>query len=370
MRNRFGAAVTATLVVTAGLAGVALAATETVADDFSGGGYGGSTGTMGWLGNWSEVGESDGPGSGAVQVQTDGNCASGRCLTIEQMLGGLSSIGAMRSLDLSEAASASLTYHLDFPGGLLLDGKAVVDVRVRDGGWSSLKSHSAGSAGYHTVGLPVGDTVTIRFRAVDLAVTASMGFDDVEVEMVLPDPTTTTTTSSSTTTSTSSSTTTSHTAATTTITTDPTTSPAPSTTEQGDGSVTSPTGPAGEPDPAGVDRDRPSQDQDSPTTTSEPSAGSGPPSTRSGEAGEGTADPARPPDTIPEAENTRWPESRTDAVVTDLDPGFGSSPMGGLEAQEDLLVIFGLAVEDIVLDILASAVLGLVLTWASLRRLD
>lgn len=361
MRNRLGAAVTATLVLTASLAGVALAATETVADAFSGGGYGGSTGSMDWATHWEEVGESDGPGGGAVQVQTDGSCSSGPCLTIEQLLGGLSSIGAMRSLDLSGADSASLTYHIDFPGGLLLNGRAVVDVRVGEGGWSSLKSHSAGSTGYHTVNLPVGDTVTIRFRAVDLAVTASMGFDDVEVEVTLPDPTTTTTTSSTTMT-TSSSTTTAHTATTTTTTTDPTISSAPSTTEQGDGPATSPTA------PAPVDRDRPSADPDSPTTTAEPSAGSGPPSFPPSEAGEDHADPAQRPTTMA-ATDVPGPESQTDAVVTDLDPGLGSSPMGGPEAQGDLLVVFGLAVEDIVFDILASAVLGLVLAWASLRRL-
>lgn len=387
MRNRLGAAVTAGLVLVAGLTGVALAATETVADDFSSGGYGGSTGTMEWGGNWVEVGESNGPGSGVVQVQTDGNCASGQCLTIDQLLGGLSGVGARRSLDLSSATSASLTYHIDFSGGLLLSGRAVVDARVADGGWNELRRHQAEDNGPYTVDLPVGDTVELRFRAVELALATSMAFDEVSVEVDLPDPTTTTTTttsptSSSSTTTTPTETTTSATAttsATTSSTSAPPTSPttAPNTTEQGGNALTSPAPPAGEPTTT-VDRDRPHDDRDAvTTTTSELSTEDEPGSTTttaSGEGGDATV-PTTPSTTVPgpttpDRENTSEPGSESDALVTDFDPGFRSDRVvDGLGAQEDLLVVFGLAVEDIALDLLASTVLGLALAWASLRRL-
>lgn len=364
MRNRLGAAITAGLVFVAGLTGVALAAAETVADNFSSGGYGGSTGTMEWAGKWVEVGESDGPESGAVQVQTDGKCASGQCLTINQVLGGLSSIGAMRSLDLSEATSASLTYHIDFPGGLLLDGTAVVEARAGGGGWSQLRSHNAGTAETFTADLPVGHIVDIRFRAADLALTASMGFDDLSVEVDLPEPTTTTTSTTSPTSS--SSTTASPTTTTTSTTATSTTAPpatpttAPNTTEQGDDVPTSAAPPAGEPTTT-VAQDLVPDDPDTTTTTA------------SGEDDDATV-PTAPSTTIPytttpEPENPSELGSASDAVVTDLDPGFRSDRVGGLGAQQDLLVVFGRAVEDIVLDLLASAVLGLVLAWVSLRRL-
>lgn len=361
MRNRLGAAITVGLVLVAGLTGVALAAAETVADDFRSGDYGGSTGTMEWTGNWVEVGESNGPGSGAVQVQADGNCASGQCLTISQLLG-LSSIGAMRSLDLSEATSASLTYHVGFPGGLLLDGSAVVEARADGGAWNQLRSHDAGTDDSFTAGLPVGHSVDIRLRAADLALTASMAFDDVSVEVHLPDPTTTTTTTTTTTAPTSSSSTT--TSSTTTPTTaTPTASPpeTPTTTEPADDRPSS----ADEP-PTTVDRAP--DDPETTTTTSGPSDGGETPSTTdAGEDGEATV-PTTPSTPLP---GTNTPEpgegSNSASVVTDLDPRLRS--VGGLRAQEDLLVVFGQAVEDIALDVLASAALGLVLAWASLRRL-
>lgn len=367
MRNRLGAAITAGLVLLAGLTGVALAAIETVADDFSSGGYGGSTGTMEWAGSWVEVGESNGSGSGAVQVQTDAKCASGQCLTIDQILGGLSSIGAMRSLDLSEATSASLTYHIDFPGGLLLDGTAVVEARASGAGWSQLGSHNAGTADTFTADLPVGHIVDVRFRAADLALTASMGFDDVSVEVDLSDTSTTTSPTSSSSTTAFPITTiisppTVPTISPPTIPTiDPTTPtiapPAtPTTTEQGDDPPASAAPPVGGPTTT-IDRDRPPADPDTTTT--------------SGEDGDATTAPATtiPGTTTPEPENASGSGGESDAVVTDLDPRFRSEGVGGLGAQENLLVVFGRAVEDIALDLLASAVLGLVLAWASVRRL-
>ena len=45
-----------------------LLATETVADDFGSGGYTGNTGSNNWSGDWQELVESDGAGSGRVRI--------------------------------------------------------------------------------------------------------------------------------------------------------------------------------------------------------------------------------------------------------------------------------------------------------------
>lgn len=379
MRNRLGAVITVGLVLVAGLTGVALAAAETVADDFGSGGYGGSTGTMEWTGNWVEVGESNGPGSGAVQVQADGNCASGQCLTISQLLG-LSSIGAMRSLDLSEATSASLTYHVGFPGGLLLDGSAVVEARADGGAWNQLRSHDAGTDDSFTADLPVGHSVGIRLRAADLALTASMAFDDVSVEVHLLEPTTTSSTTTSTTalsitpptipevsiTPPTIPTVTLLETSTTTLPTTPATTllTTPTTTGQGDDPPVS-----GDEPTTTLGGHRPPDDPGTTTTSSQPSGDGAPTTTTPGSGRDEDATTAPPSTRTTSPGLGATSESGSASVVTDFDPGLRSESVGGLGAQENLLVVFGHAVEDIALDLLASAVLGLVLAWASLRRL-
>ncbi|HEX2154636.1 MAG TPA: hypothetical protein VHL52_11730, partial [Acidimicrobiia bacterium] len=207
-----------------GLASVAMALTESVADDFSSGGYSGSTGTADWASNWSEIGESDGAGAGSVRVKADSDCATGKCLVIEKLVGGLQNLGAGRTVSLAGATSATLSYDVVFPGGLLVDGVIQVKASVDGGGWISLRSHEGGTADRFAVALPLGDEVTISFVASNLSLATSAAIDDIEIEVKRPDPTTTTTSTTTTaTTTTTIKTTTSTTAATTTSTSAPTT---------------------------------------------------------------------------------------------------------------------------------------------------
>lgn len=355
----FGAAALA-LALVVGLAGVALALTETAADDFSSNGYDGSTGTVGWAGDWREVGESDGAGSGTVQVRAGATCAAGGCLTVERLLSlGLADAGASRPVDLSSATSARLSYYLEFPGGLVVGGTVTVEARPGSGGWITLRQHGPGDEGHFTADLPVGDTITVRFRAADLALDTKVSFDDVEVVVSLPDPTITTVSITTTTLVPSTTTTT--------------------TRDSGRGSspATPTTGPTTTA-PAGASPSATTPATDQLTTTTVPEGRNGVPNTEPPLDGPDVPIITVPDDAGdvadgPSGGDGPTPEGRSDeleatAVVRTLDPGLMSSQGWGLPAQRDLLVIFGLSVEDVTLDILGSAVLGAVLGWASLRR--
>ncbi|HIE21610.1 MAG TPA: hypothetical protein EYP73_03290, partial [Acidimicrobiia bacterium] len=86
----------------------ALAATETYRDEFNSGDFTGSDGTLGWPAPWIEVGESDGPDSGLVEVVSVSGCAASPCVRIR---GGVVSggQGLRRYADLSSASSATLS---------------------------------------------------------------------------------------------------------------------------------------------------------------------------------------------------------------------------------------------------------------------
>lgn len=70
--------------------------------------FAGSDGTAPWAGPWSEIGESDGPSNGAVQVENDSYCANGNCLQIgaEDPEDG----GATRTFDSNGATSVVLNF--------------------------------------------------------------------------------------------------------------------------------------------------------------------------------------------------------------------------------------------------------------------
>ena len=76
-------------------------------DEFNALTYDGSDGTLSWTGNWTEVGETDGPGAGDFRVLNSAYCATGNCLQIREDRA--SSRRLRRQVDLSGARSATLS---------------------------------------------------------------------------------------------------------------------------------------------------------------------------------------------------------------------------------------------------------------------
>lgn len=309
------------------------------ADDFSSGGYAGSSGPHAWESTWLEDGESDGPSSGAVQVRDAEVCDAGRCLVVQPLVG-TGMFGAQRRVDMVDVAAASLSWHVDFAGVLVL-GTAVVEASPDGGGWVRLAAHAPDTEGSFTASLPAAtEYVDIRVRSSGLSVGSSLGFDSFVVETEMIEPTTTTTSSTTSTTSSTTSTTTSTTttvpdrdsttttsAAATTSTTRP---PATTTTVPNQESTTTT-----------------ARDATTTTTTQGPSA---------------TPDPSDGESAVPRP-------SPTSGVVTDLSAGVSDPPPLDLTAQDRLLVRFLRVTEDLRFDILLNVALGVVLAWASVTMM-
>lgn len=202
------------------------------ADSFDAPSYTGSNGSLHWKAPWNEVGESDGPGAGAVTVVPDARCQAGNCLRITSGLG--SQAGAARFADLSIFATAELTFEsasrtLGLPLIGSLTGDLVVQVTTNSGGsWAELyRADLAGLLGGNE-SLSLDDYLKagfgVRFLAQNL-LGGEVMVDDVRIAGELrPSPTTTTTTTVPTTTSPSTVPTTN------TPTTLPETDPTPTTT--------------------------------------------------------------------------------------------------------------------------------------------
>lgn len=350
---------TATLVLGLVTATVAPAAAGTVAaqDDFDGGTYGGGTG---WQGPWSEIGESDGPETGSVQVGSDGTCAGGECLVLANLvaIGDIGAIGAQRRLDLTDATEAHIDYHLETQG--LVSGLEVEAWNGRS--WQAV----GGNQGE----LPVGTVVTIRVRASGLSALSAAGFDNAVVTITSTDPTTTTTT-----TTTSLVTITSIPIPTVTVTTPPLTPSTLTTTSSTIGGDTTTT------DVPRRTADTPSENDDERTTTTtrpgdvegETSTTSDLPEDTDGSRTTTTVTPPNDPPVSAIDEPGGRPPSPTSGVVTDVDPGL-TPRLGRGEhpdrAQTGLLVRFRILAESIDLDLLSNAALGVVLAAVSFKGLD
>jgi len=83
----------------------------TVLDQFNAVAYNGNDGTQNWSNDWQEIGESDGPTIGIVEVETGIECASGNCIRIrgrdDEDING---VGLSREADLTGATTATLTF--------------------------------------------------------------------------------------------------------------------------------------------------------------------------------------------------------------------------------------------------------------------
>lgn len=339
-----------------------LASGYSYADDFSSGGYQGSTGSKAWTAPWTEVGESDGPKSGSVTVSDSKLCTLNPCLVVQGLLG-VGNAGVTRRIELSAGNSADLRYDIDFPGGVLVEGSALVQASADGGSWQTLAAYSPGTAGTFRVSLPAASsTIDIRFVTSGLSLMGSMAIDSVLVNVA----TSTTTTSNATTTSSSTSLTLVATTLPSTTLTLPTTSLALFTTTTTGSSTTSP-----------------------PTTTG--SSGSSTTSSRAGTTTTATASPrgdggsstttsttirretGSGPTVAPPIDRSGPPPppSSSSGVVTRLDPGLRAGELGlGIQAQEDLAVRFVRASEHLGFDILANLFLGMFLAWASVSQLE
>jgi len=347
------------------LTALAGASTWTVADDFSSGGYSGSTGSQDWPGNWTEVGEADGAGQGNVQVTSSG--CSGSCLRIAPLLT-LAAVGAARQVDLSDATKAVLSYSIDFPSGLLVVGRAEVAARIDGGAWATLKSHAPGTEDPFDVALPVGGQVTIRLQAADVSLASEMMWDDIVIAYDVPDVTTTTASTTTTTTTTTAplptltvptvtvpTVTLLTTTTTATTSTTPSTTSTPSTTTTTSATTARPpttTRPTTTTTAPGVTTTTPTG---APTTTVPPTSTNQPPPTV----------PDDPADDL----TASAPPSQTFGVITGIEPGL-TAPALDIAAQRGFVVDFLLSAEDIRLDLVANLVVGLVLAWLSVKSLD
>jgi type II secretory pathway pseudopilin PulG len=114
-------------------------ATSALFLDYFDAAYAGNDGTRNWTGDWQEIGESDGPGSGAVRAISSTTCAYGGCLRLDAGL--LSNVGASREANVVGVTSAVLRVDTRRDGGnwtLQVSGDG-------GGSWQTLKSAAAGT---------------------------------------------------------------------------------------------------------------------------------------------------------------------------------------------------------------------------------
>ncbi|HEY5890648.1 MAG TPA: hypothetical protein VIW94_08105 [Acidimicrobiia bacterium] len=178
------------------------------ADSFPEQSYNNNTGTLIWGGPWQEIGESDGPTSGVVGVESSG--CSGKCLVFNAPISLLIDKGVWRGADLTEAEHAELYYKIKREAGVLPVGNLHVQMRKVGQSWNTIKTHSlsTGDAGFvaHTFDVSgyVGHNVELRFVLDLVSVNVRVSVDEVELGVEYPVTTTTTSTTTSTSTTTTS----------------------------------------------------------------------------------------------------------------------------------------------------------------------
>jgi subtilisin family serine protease len=154
---------------------------ETVRDEFNGVTYSGNKGTQNWSGDWQELGESDGPGSGFLQVVSDGAMRLGHENEKDQP-----TLSLTREADLTGATMATLTYDYVAQN----NGNAgSVSVQVSgDGGsnWTTLTTYSydagAGSAGFDITPY-VSSNTQIRFEISSMTkIKMYLYVDNIQIE--------------------------------------------------------------------------------------------------------------------------------------------------------------------------------------------
>lgn len=233
--RRLAASLAAIVLITLPLTAFA-SGTESYKDKYTSISWGGSDGSLSWIGPWVEINDDDDEKKGNVRVASSGNCQSGNCLWMAALTTLLGPIGVRRAADTSGFQDLSLRFDLDATPSLL---GSELEVQVRSGGsWTTVAEYQLGS------GLDVSPTIDVsghrsasfqvRFSFSGLLLSSEVFVDNIEIYGSTIEPTTTTTTTTTLPTTT--------TTAPTTTTTGPTTTttrpPAGPTTTQPEGSPT------------------------------------------------------------------------------------------------------------------------------------
>ncbi len=157
----------------------------TFRDEFNARAWSGSDGTLTWVGDWIEVGESDGATWGDTQVANDQSNYQLR--TRDNNNGGE---GVEREADLTGAASAALTY--DYRRQSLDSSSDYTSVEVSANGaagpWTELTRHQGwGTDGSyipvsHDISSSISANTRIRFKtSSSMGNTDTVWFDNVEI---------------------------------------------------------------------------------------------------------------------------------------------------------------------------------------------
>jgi MSHA biogenesis protein MshQ len=164
------------------------AGTETVRDEFNDREYSNNDGTQSWTTNWSEIGESNGPTSGDVQVR--GNAGEEYVLRIAD-----DDRGAWREADLSGATSATLSF--DYRRNALDGYWDYVAIEVSsDGGanWTELDRFRGpdNDSSYQSVSYDISSYIAseTRIRLISSSFLGSndrVYFDNIQIAYQVPD---------------------------------------------------------------------------------------------------------------------------------------------------------------------------------------
>jgi hypothetical protein len=174
---------------------------ESARDEFAAISYSGSDGTISWTGAWSEIGESDGPSSGIIDVVNSSRCAVANCLRFGGDAADIDGHGVWREVDLSGALSAQLTFRLRREPMGPTPGAVAVAISGNGGGsWSTLATYDFfGNANQIDASFDVaaygGPNTRIRFLCGGTGVSGHIYVDDIEITAWFLDPASTTTTS-------------------------------------------------------------------------------------------------------------------------------------------------------------------------------
>jgi hypothetical protein len=157
-----------------------------VRDEFTTISYSGNNGTQNWLGNWIEVGESDGVSAGSVDVENNATyCTSGNCINIHPT----TNRGAYRIANLAGATFATLTFDWKFKEPE--DNVFKIQVSTNGSSWTDKMtiaySGSTTRSGSETIDISSHIAATTYVRFIFTTVyysgsTTDMFVDNIEVE--------------------------------------------------------------------------------------------------------------------------------------------------------------------------------------------
>ena len=142
-----------------------------------------NNGSISFASDWHEVGESNGPGTGDLEVDNDDDlCASGRCIQIDTVTVG---DALVRSVNLARAGAAQVNYVIGHT-----DGGAVAFEVSSDAGkhWSTLTTHVMDkdrenvSASFDITPW-LSDDLRVRFRVAQATSWGKMGIDNFEIQV-------------------------------------------------------------------------------------------------------------------------------------------------------------------------------------------